>query len=179
MGEGIVDSRLTRHKFWLTVESLDESVAPKANQKYQVPSLLATHLANSLNYPANVYFVERWDETMKLDLLNRFHLFKTALPCDLHLVNLRTLTEPDLPLFPSQSALMIFQRFGYDCRLAATSVATMCGPTTIPNEIFNDVYIGTVDSVSLTGLKQLGHVQSLVDIRIEPMELKTFNVTFV
>lgn len=195
MGEGIVDSRLTRHKFWLTIEPMSENgvepnnenrqTAPNDNNRnYQVPSLLSTHLANSLNYPANIYFIEKWDDNTKLDLSTKMHLIKSTLPCDLHLVNLRTLTEPELPLFPSQSALMVFQRFGYDCQLAAASASDFtteqaCAKhTNIPNELFSDVYITAVDSVSLTGLKQLGHVQNLADIRIEPMELKTFNVTF-
>lgn len=190
MGEGIVDSRLTRHKFWLTIESLEKSRDSNRasatnnlnsnNDNYQVPSLLSTHLANSLNYPANIYFVEKWDDNTKLDLFNQVNLIKSTLPCDLHLVNLRTLTELDLPLFPSQSALMIFQRFGFDCKLQNDAVidADCRTQTNIPNELFNDVYISTVDSVSLTGLKQFGHVQSLSDIRIEPMELRTFNVTF-
>lgn len=152
--------------------------ASNTNKNYQVPSLLSTHLANSLNYPANIYFVEKWDDNTKLDLTTKLHLITKTLPCDLHLVNLRTLTDPDLPLFPSRSALMIFQRFGYDCRLDSDADTTCTTHTTIPNELFNDVYIASVGSVSLTGLKQLGHVQSLADIRIEPMELKTFNVTF-
>lgn len=179
MGEGIVDSRLTRHKFWLTIESLAQRPDSANNKQYQVPSLFTSHLANSLNYPANVYFIEKWDESNILDLHNEINLFKHTLPCDLHLVNLRTLTDPYLPLFPSQSTLMIFQRIGHDCHVSDELTMDVCsGKQTIDNDIFNNLYVKSVQSTSLTGLQSYGFISSMNDIRLEPMELRSFNVTF-
>lgn len=178
MGEGIVDSRLTRHKFWLTIEELPSLDIKQSAKEYQVPSLYATSLANSLNYPTHIYFVEKWDDNLNLDLRNEMQLFKGSLPCDLHLVNIRTLTEANLPLFPSRSALLIFQRFGYDCKINDNLMDGICKETEIKRDLFNIVKLQSVSSSSLTGLRQHGWVQSLSDIKIEPMELKTFNVTF-
>uniref|UniRef100_A0A336MSP4 Alpha-mannosidase n=1 Tax=Culicoides sonorensis TaxID=179676 RepID=A0A336MSP4_CULSO len=182
MGEGIVDSRLTRHKFWLTIESLSQrpDTSNSINKQYQVPSLYATHLANSLNYPANIYFVEKWDENIQVDLHTHVSLSKHSFPCDLHLLNLRTLTDPQLLLFPSQSALMVLQRFGHDCHVSGELMTDICeAKQTIDAEVFNKLYVKSVESTSLTGLQNYGHISSISDIRLEPMELRSFNVTFV
>lgn len=178
MGEGIVDNRLTRHKFWLTVEALSTQDAQQPTREYQLPSLYATTLANSLNYPPHIYFVEKWDETSKIDLRNEFHLSTSALPCDLHLVNIRTLTEPELPLFPSKSALLIFQRFGYDCTINDNLMEDLCKQKVVQDGFFGDITLESISSTSLTGLQTYGWVKKLSDIRIQPVELKTFNLTF-
>lgn len=178
MGEGIVDNRLTRHKFWLTIESLPSLDMQNSARDYQVPSLYATTLANSLNYPPHIYFIEKWDENTDLDLRVELHLTAASLPCDLHLVNLRTLTEPELPLFPSRSSLLIFQRFGYDCKINDNLMDGICKENEIKNNLFQSIKVQSISSTSLTGLQYHGNVKQLSDIRIQPIELKTFNMTF-
>lgn len=192
MGEGIVDSRLMRHQFWLTMEFFDSEVSERENshKPYFVPSLHAQHLSNALNYPANIYFIEKYDETQKFEINRNVELLSYQLPCDLHIVNLRTLTEHNLPLFPSRSALLIVQRFGYDCRLSSglgsdddESYATKCSQIKgkFSNlKLFKDVELDEVQSTSLTALKTYGQVKSFAgDSPIETMELRTYNMTFV
>lgn len=186
MGEGIVDSRLTRHQFWVTVEFFDNSNQDPDRKIYNVPSLLAQQLTNSLNYPVNIYFIEKYDETQQLSIHKNVQLLDYNLPCDLHIVNLRTLTEANLPLFPSRSALLIVQRFGYDCRLSNDdddqSYAKHCSLNNgkfSSLDLFNDIQIDQVHRTSLTALKTFGPVKSFSTDQIEPMELRTFNVTFV
>ena len=188
MGEGVVDSRLMRHQFWLTMEFFESE--QETNQKtYNVPSLHAQHLSNALNYPPNIYFIENYDETRKFEIKRNVALLNYQLPCDLHIVNLRTLTENDLPLFPSRSALLIMQRFGYDCRLSSSnsdddeSYANKC--LQIKGKfgslkLFKDVELEEVQRTTLTALKTLGSVKSFsTESQIEPMELRTYNMTFI
>lgn len=192
MGEGIVDSRLMRHQFWLTLEFFDESISEKENSQktYHVPSLHAQHLSNALNYPTNIYFVERYDETQKLEIDRNVELLSYQLPCDLHIINLRTLTEHNLPLFPSKSALLIMHRFGYDCRLSTSSgsedeesYANQCSQIKGKFgslKLFKGVALEDVQRTTLTALKSLGSVKSFTnDSPMETMELRTYNMTFV
>lgn len=192
MGEGIVDSRLMRHQFWLTMEFFDSEIIQNAQKPYHVPSLHAQHLSNALNYPANIYFIEKYDETQSLEILRNVELLNYQLPCDLHIVNLRTLTEHDLPLFPSKSALLIMHHFGYDCRLSSSSnggdddddsYANICSHSKgkFSNiKLFKDVELESVHRTTLTALKTLGSVKSFTkDSAIETMELRTYNMTFV
>ncbi|XP_011209289.2 alpha-mannosidase 2 [Bactrocera dorsalis] len=180
MGEGIVDSRLTRHKFWVLIEDM-----PTKNENaYQIPSLLANQLANGLRYPPNLYFVETFDAPAvqlkpKVALLDH-----GALPCDVHLLNLRALSEEQLQLFPSTSALMVLQRQGYDCaigqniditRVCAASASGL-GPVGI-----NRLHIARLETTSLTGTlheSERKRLKSFAEITLDPMEMRTFNVTF-
>lgn len=188
MGEGIVDSRLTRHQFWLSMEFFEREPT-ESHKIYNVPSLHAQHLSNALNYPTNIYFIERYDESQKLELNRNVELLNYQLPCDLHIINLRTLTERNLPLFPSKSSLLIMQRIGYDCRLSTSSddddesYANKCSQIKgkFSNlKLFKDIELEEVHRTTLTALKSLGQVKSFAaDSPIETMELRTFNMTFV
>jgi alpha-mannosidase len=187
MGEGIVDSRLTRHRFWLTLEQLDktnqivkDTTNSAAAKEYPLPSIFVNQLINSLNYPANIYFLEKWDDNTKLDINKQVLLLNKQFPCDLHLLTLRTQTETDLPLFPSRSAFLVMHRQGYDCKIGgATAISNICGQTTLHNNLFEGINIELIESTSLTGLKTIGKVNSMSHVSIEPMQLKTFNLTFV
>ena len=187
MGEGIVDSRLMRHQFWITMEFFNSETPEAPKKPYHVPSLHAQHLSNSLNYPVNIYFIEKYDDTQDLQINHNVELLNYQLPCDLHVVNLRTLTERNLPLFPSKSALLIIQKFGYDCRLSRfddeESYANMCSQTTGKFgslKIFKGIEVEEVQRTTLTALKTYGPVKSFSSENpIETMELRTFNMTFV
>jgi alpha-mannosidase len=190
MGEGVVDSRLTRHQFWVTMEFFagEGSDQESSTKVYNVPSLMAQHLTNSLNYPANIYYVEKYDESQRLLPTKNVQLLSYNLPCDLHLVNLRTLTENNLPLFPSRSALLIVQRFGYDCRLSNDlvggdeSYAKVCSQNKghfSKLGLFREIHVEQIHRMSLTALKSYGAINSFAAEPIEAMELRTFNMTFV
>lgn len=192
MGEGIVDSRMMRHQFWLTMEFFDSETNERetSHKPYHVPSLHAQHLSNALNYPTNIFFIEKYDETQKLEINRNVELLSYQLPCDLHIVNLRTLTEQNLPLFPSKSALLIMQRFGYDCRLSSgsgrdddESYANKCAQIKgkFSNlKLFKDLELEEVQRTTLTALKTHGLVKSFTgDSPMEAMELRTYNMTFV
>lgn len=193
MGEGIVDSRLTRHQFWVTMEFFNNNNNNDRDKKiYNVPSLTAQHLTNSLNYPTNIYFIEKYDESQQLNIQKNVQLLNYQLPCDLHIVNLRTLTERHLPLFPSKSALLIVQRFGYDCRLSNVhentssnddeSYENKCSQNSgkFSNlKLFKDIHVEQIQRTTLTALKSFGSIKSFSSDPIESMELRTFNVTFV
>ncbi|XP_053668564.1 alpha-mannosidase 2 [Anopheles marshallii] len=233
MGEGVIDSRLTRHRFWLTLETIDTPTAaqpdpPAANtneeQKpsadpYQLPSIFANALANGLNYPANLFIVERYDESNQLELNRAVRLLRVQFPCDLHMLNLRTLTESNLPLFPSSSALLVLQRQGYSCRIGGDEmIGHFCGngssssggggggggagsSTSNPSknpiidggdgnaidhrlpevrelQLFRRLRIEAIQATSLTGLHPGERITTFTDIYLEPMELKTYNLTF-
>ncbi|XP_052888931.1 alpha-mannosidase 2 [Anopheles moucheti] len=231
MGEGVIDSRLTRHRFWLTLETIDTPTAaqpdpPAANtneeQKpnadpYQLPSIFANALANGLNYPANLFIVERFDESNQLELNRAVRLLRVQFPCDLHMLNLRTLTESNLPLFPSSSALLVLQRQGYSCRIGGDEmIGHFCGngssssgggggsagsSTSNPSknaiidggdgneidhrqpevrelQLFRRLRIEAIQATSLTGLHPGERITTFTDIYLEPMELKTYNLTF-
>lgn len=212
MGEGVVDSRLTRHRFWVILETIEHGVNPppannSPNQgegpgdakpaEYQLPSIFANHLANTLNYPANLFIVEKYDESNQIELNRAVQLLTVPFPCDLHILNLRTLTESNLPLFPSNSALLVLHRQGYNCRIggeevvnyfcnnsnssSASSLSSSKKQSTSSHrqlQLFGGVQLEQIGSTSLTGLHAGEPVRAIGDIFLEPMELRTYNLTF-
>lgn len=190
LGEGIVDSRLTRHKFWFIVEDIIRAgTDTESPGGYQVPSLMANYFASGLRNPPNIYFVENFDKPPQLK--SRIQLLgtqDTSWPCDIHLLNLRTLSEEQLPLFPSSSTLMILQRQGFDCSLNKQwaedlkSVCPVLSASTLGNNVeFNRLRIERLEVTSLTGTlpaHQRKPLKSFNEIVVKPMELLTLNLTF-
>lgn len=179
MGEGVVDSRQTRHKFWVLIEHFQtKDNKPIEQNEYQVPSLFSNQLSNSHIYPANTYFVDNQDIT-HLELNKHVSLVDHKFPCDLHLLTLRTLTEEDLPLFPSRSALMILHRQAYSCKFVDNVYSKQCTKSAFTKNIFNHLQIESIVSTTLTGLKTNHVIKNFSSIYVKPMDIRTFNLTFV
>ncbi|KAH8382885.1 hypothetical protein KR009_005713 [Drosophila setifemur] len=188
MGEGVVDSRLTRHKFWLLVEDMPGGQHVVQPPSYKVLSQQAQHLANALRYPPNLYFVSSLEQ-QELALLPLVKLLpKGALPCDVHLTTLRTLSDPELQLFPSASALLVLHRQGFDCSVSAGRELGLEAVCPLSSKGLGNIQLGrltlhTIEATSLTGTEQKPskdgyHIRSLAEISLEPMELRTLNLTF-
>ncbi|KAH8347341.1 hypothetical protein KR059_009410 [Drosophila kikkawai] len=190
MGEGVVDSRLTRHKFWLLVEDLPGGQQPIQPPSYKVLSQQAQHLANTLRYPPNLYFLSNLEQPeLAAALLPLVRLLpKGALPCDVHLTTLRTLSDPELQLFPSASALLVLHRQGFDCGVSAGRELGMQAVCPLSSQGLGNVQLGrlslhNIEATSLTGMekkppKDALRIRSLAEVTLEPMELRTFNLTF-
>ncbi|XP_031624640.1 alpha-mannosidase 2 [Contarinia nasturtii] len=188
MGEGIVDSQLTQQRYWLILEQMIEganddinNIPPVPNRDYETPSSFVNHLSNILNYPANVFFVENQDDTTPNKLSKQVSLFKMNFPCDVHLATLRTQTERDLTLFPSQRALLLLQRQAASCKVR--DIGNVCqnehGFKVNDLDIFNNITLARVFKTSLTGVHQHDRITHFNSVYIQPMDMATFNLTFV
>lgn len=91
------------------------------DEEYQLPSVAAIRLADALNYPVNIYTVEEPNSSLSnnktskdvITISNdrkRVSLISHSLPCDMRLVNLRTLTDETYHQFPWSSALLMLHR---------------------------------------------------------------------
>nr|CAI5837109.1 unnamed protein product [Callosobruchus analis] len=205
MGEGLVDNRRTVSKYFLLIEDISQTKSnpawqnkrfnavddtyekdeivrafnvPTENQKtakrtFSRPSLYANHMSNLLNYPVNIFIV---DIDHQITINRTVKLLNRQFPCDMHLLNLRTQPDAVYSQFPSSSALLVLQRQGYDC--AVHSNYTCRFSKFDKNTNFDLVTVRDIEVKSLTGIDSLGALRDLGDIYIEPMSLKTFNVTF-
>uniref|UniRef100_A0A0K8TAV1 Alpha-mannosidase n=3 Tax=Lygus hesperus TaxID=30085 RepID=A0A0K8TAV1_LYGHE len=180
MGEGVVDNKRTVHKHFLLIEDMSE------DEGYSSPSLLANHLSMSLNYPANIFVLESTldeatSKTTERNLYSKVRLMSKELPCDVHLMTLRTLQDKNFDHFPSSSALMVLQKMGFSCAIASSmsrcSVAESDKAFHAGTELLGARV--NVTSVTLTGLKTLRPLKVLADARLKPMALASLNVTFL
>ena len=211
MGEGIVDNKRMLTKFWLLLEEVKSPDSATTTETFSRPSLFAHHLSNSLLYPANLFVVEGMTDTTSTEhqhvehhhhhhdaerdfIVNKKVVFLSRpLPCDVHLMNLRTLSDVSYTQFPSQSALMVLQRQGYACDVGTGITLPQCSlEVTSSNSadrskssafhkrtFFSDLHLGSIVQTSLTGLHHIHKFQSLDEIEMSPMELLSLNVTFV
>lgn len=114
----LINYRETNHKYWLMVEpktsSADSSSSPN---RLSVPSQLCNTLSRMLDHPSVQYVTgDEYDAADGL-LMPKVNLVSTGLACDLHLFNLRTMSDPAHPTAPSKKALMILHRQGRECGL--------------------------------------------------------------
>eukprot|EP00092_Neocalanus_flemingeri_P041867 GFUD01045601.1.p1 GENE.GFUD01045601.1~~GFUD01045601.1.p1 ORF type:complete len:1094 (+),score=331.94 GFUD01045601.1:211-3492(+) len=167
MGEGVLDSRATTHKYWLMVEPKDPSYTPSPDT---LPSLspLATILSRQLDNPLTVL------QSSSPDPPPQVHLIDSALPCDHHLLNLRSWT-PRQPS-PSPSALLLLQRHAPDCSWASLSLSESLRPAPAPHLHFTRLP-AIFHPTSLTGNfpteRETGDL-----FKLAPMEVASYNVTF-
>ncbi|XP_066258690.1 alpha-mannosidase 2 [Euwallacea similis] len=205
MGEGLVDNRRTTSRYWLLIEDMSkvsaENVAPPKRfddedtfekgevvrsfnvptspietpklESFPRPSLFATHLSNMLNYPAQTFLI---DQDHQAKASNNLSFLKRPLPCDVHLLNLRTQADFEYSQFPSTSALMVLHRQGYDCSVNSNYTCSVV--KFHADNYFESVNVQGIELKSLTGLDSIKKFGDLGELYIEPMSLKTLNVTF-
>lgn len=132
LGQGVKDNLVTYEAFRLLVEkrhssasvssvlvlpSLANDVLPKQPSAALVyPSLLAHTSVDNLLHPVMLFLSETPSTVSKL---HPYSALKKPFPCDLHLVNLKTLftSQPTV----TESALILHRR-GFDCGFDAFSV---------------------------------------------------------
>lgn len=166
-----MDSTLTQHKIILAIEKLEtKSPISETTRVYQVPSLFVTILANTLNNPFIIFRILSPNPNK-----NSFSIIEKPLPCDLHLLNLRTISKDK---FPSNTALLIYHRFGVDCNIKSQATHEICHIhyEKYPEIPFNFVKISHYQLTKLTGLDETN--ASVSQSILKPMDLQTLKIHF-
>ena len=171
MGEGVMDSRSTMHKFWLLLEPKDPDAPSQSMNDIQIASLspLALALSFELEHPPQVLHATRPNA---LGLATSLSMLESPLPCDFHLLNLRSW---DPRKIGDPQALLILQRQAPDCAWASLSLQDCLLPSTSPTLAFPR-HSATFSPVSLTGNHRVEKQGGL--FMLQPIELAAYNVTF-
>lgn len=190
--EGVLDNRATTFHNWILLEAMPGAPRYKRrtntfehvqqrhfdpeqkNTIYELPSHNADYLSRVLNYPVNVYLVDTSEEG-DVDVRS-YHTFVHDFPTGIHLLTLRTITDPALEQFPSSSCYMVLHRTGYSCSVGEKNENRSVSFTSSTH--FNGLQIMNLTGVSLTGLQTYKTLSGLYDVEIEPMEVKTYEIRF-
>ncbi|XP_072227355.1 alpha-mannosidase 2 isoform X2 [Leuresthes tenuis] len=112
LGQGVTDNKLTASVYHLLLEDRGGGAQEVGGASVEHLSLLA-HLASlSLCHPPITMVAPSDSQRPKL---GRFLPLSSSLPCDLHLLNLRTLEDPQEAQSPSQEVALLLHRKGFDC----------------------------------------------------------------
>jgi len=188
MGEGILDSRDTQHRYWLLMEPRNPE-AMFSQETVSLPSRLANSMSRRLNYPP-VQFVCSAN-IAKNYLLSQVQALDSPMPDVLHLFNLRTLTsaavasektKPNIAaekLRPSTSALLILHRQGHDCQFGSDAgYDNEVEKLHIIPTFTDDLKPKSIEKTSLTGNQNLGNNTDSNHWTIEANRLQTYRVNF-
>lgn len=179
LGQGLKDNKRTCNRFRLLLERRTAGKSPGEVQdtgSTSYPSLLSHLTSVHLNAPVLALPVTK--RQLPGPTLRSFHPLAASLPCDFHLLNLRTLPAEDDAL-PAPDMALILHRKGFDCGLEAKNLGFNC--TTSQGKValgslFRGLDVGFLQPTSLTLLYPLAAPSNGTDIYLEPMEVSTFRV---
>jgi len=173
LGQAVIDQKRTTTRFVLLPEEIAASADNKSAADDSQPSLLAHHLSAALLYPSDLFVVEACEE-----LRRHVALLSKPLPCDAHLLTLRTFAGKQK--LPAASALLLLERKDFSCRIASRvpKCALESARGLHPGTAFRDVRLRALAETSLTGLRTGREVPALDALRLSTMPITAFNLTF-
>nr|XP_020478113.1 alpha-mannosidase 2 [Monopterus albus] len=182
LGQGITDNKLTASLYHLLLEDRRGGAQGMGGASVEHLSLLAhmtslflSHLPITMVAPAS----------SQVPKLRPFLPLSSSLPCDVHLLNLRTLEDSQEAESPSQEVALLLHRKGFDCS-SAPEPAPPCTWSTQEevnlDDLFSPLQFRSVRHSGLTLLReddepesaqqqQLPHIAHL-----RPMEISAFRV---
>ncbi|KAL4238161.1 hypothetical protein ACF0H5_002872 [Mactra antiquata] len=169
LNQGVEDNTLSKSSFFILYENKhhSESLKSKLKKKICLPTMRSTILSNLLNSPLKVFEAVLPSGTTLPQRQN--YDFSPAFPCDVHVVNLKLLSEKE--------ALITLQRSGIDCNYPTN--VTECLSKIFP--LWSDLsfQLKSVIETSLTGIKDVWTIPLHKHIDVDPMTLKTYKLIFV
>uniref|UniRef100_A0A8C6SW36 Alpha-mannosidase n=1 Tax=Neogobius melanostomus TaxID=47308 RepID=A0A8C6SW36_9GOBI len=173
LGQGLKDNKKTVNRFRLLLEHRGLGNKMMDTGVTSFPSILS-HMTNSiLNHEVLVLPV--LPKRRGVPSLQTFAPFKSSLPCDMHLVNLRSIQNQT----PSQHTAFIIHRLGLDCELEAQNMAFNCTTTQGQLNIsglFKNLDIHLLQPMSLTLMHSGTPLANDSSISLEPMEISAFKL---
>ncbi|XP_066922208.1 alpha-mannosidase 2-like isoform X2 [Clytia hemisphaerica] len=170
LGQGVRDNKVTPSFFNLLLEDFDtpkQQVAKPPPVAYQ--SSLGITLSHQIQHPIFTFFIASTVSGQQYLPLARG--LKIQLPCDTHLLNLKTLPK-NIKDEPGDVSTLLLHRIGYDCHFKSH-----CSER---RQTFQDVFDPlTVNdlketTLSLLHLKKDMNPQTRIDV--PPMEIKAFKL---
>ncbi|XP_056146607.1 alpha-mannosidase 2 isoform X2 [Lampris incognitus] len=184
LGQGVTDNKLTASCFRLLLERRRRQEKEVALVSY--PSLISHASSLHLLQPLLSMAVNPASSAASLPLLPSYQPIRKALPCDLHLLNLRTIQNKE-GAGPSDQSALILHRKGFDCDVLNTPAHLHCGTTHGEldlDNMFTSLSVHNLQRVTLTLMhpeNESGNDAGDSDsrshhVKLEPMEVRTIQV---
>ncbi|CAH1790575.1 unnamed protein product [Owenia fusiformis] len=177
--QGVLDNKRTPNRFSFLMEQRD----PKSKAPNMIPagypSLLSHQAYLQLTHP--IYGFPKHAGGPSGDLLNTFQPMEKEMPCELHMLNLRTMqnpeTIPELQFKPKETSALLVHRLGFDCNYPAKGLkcSTNEGKFTIA-DIFRGLDLKDVTGTSLSLMFDENAISPSSQLQIAPMEINTYKL---
>uniref|UniRef100_A0A8C9WQM8 Alpha-mannosidase n=1 Tax=Scleropages formosus TaxID=113540 RepID=A0A8C9WQM8_SCLFO len=176
LGQGVQDNKITANLFRLLLEKRSETFKViKSQPEWSYPSLLSHITSMYLNHPVIPMVVSPNYDSLTFAPLSPL---RAALPCDVHLVNLRTIQAKE-GAGPSHEVALILHRRGFDCEFSNRNMGLLCSTTQgkLPmGKLFSELSVQSVTPASLSLMHTLDGGRSQEEIQLKPMEIRTYRV---
>ena len=166
LGEGISDNKLTMTKYMLTVEHYETR---EFEDKFTFPSMQANILNEYLNNPIQKLYTPINSEIVSPN----FVPLKQPLPCDIFIVSMKSLYKSNLTY---NGTSLVVHRKGYRCGYPTQGL--QC-PSTEVNiaSLLPGVMNNDIKETSLTHLTRKQSHVDITNLKVSPMELKSYVIT--
>ncbi|XP_045422411.1 alpha-mannosidase 2 isoform X3 [Lemur catta] len=175
LGQGVYDNKITANLFRILLEKRSAVNMEEEKHPVSYPSLLSHMTSSFMNHPL---FTMTKKFSPPLELLGEFSPLLSSLPCDIHLVNLRTVQSKGGSVYSDEAAL-ILHRKGFDCRFSSKNTGLLC-PTTqgkmLVQKLFNKFTVESLTPSSLSLMHSPPDAQNISEITLSPMEISTFRI---
>ncbi|XP_008054795.1 alpha-mannosidase 2 [Carlito syrichta] len=176
LGQGVHDNKVTANLFRILLEKRSTINMEEEKNPVSYPSLLSHITSSFMNHP--VFIMARTPFSPSLELLDEFSPLLSSLPCDIHLVNLRTIQSKVGSGFSDEAAL-ILHRKGFDCQFSSKDTGLLCSTTQgkmLVQKLFNKFIVESITPSSLSLMHTPPGAQNLSEINLSPMEISTFRI---
>uniref|UniRef100_A0A2D4LTR4 Glycosyl hydrolase family 38 C-terminal domain-containing protein n=1 Tax=Micrurus spixii TaxID=129469 RepID=A0A2D4LTR4_9SAUR len=176
LGQGVQDNKITANLFRLLLEKRNEINMKEEQSPVSYPSILSHVTSSFINHPVIPMITSAG--SFISSLLNTFSPLTSSMPCDMHIVNLRTI-QSKTDSGPSEEAALILHRKGFDCRFANTDLGLLCSTTQGKlrvHKLFNKFHVESLISTSLSLMHSFPDARNISEISMNPMEINTYRI---
>uniref|UniRef100_A0A8D1JPX2 mannosyl-oligosaccharide 1,3-1,6-alpha-mannosidase n=1 Tax=Sus scrofa TaxID=9823 RepID=A0A8D1JPX2_PIG len=174
--QGVHDNKITANLFRILLEKRSVVNMEEEKKSVSYPSLLSHITSSFLNHP--VFPMTEKVPVPTLQLLGEFSPLMSSLPCDIHLVNLRTIQSKVDDKHSNEAALILHRR-GFDCHFSNRDTGLLCSTTQgkiLVQKLFNKFTVVSLTPSSLSLMHSPPDARNLSEISLSPMEISTFRI---
>ncbi|KAM9694621.1 alpha-mannosidase 2 isoform 1-T1 [Trichechus inunguis] len=176
LGQGVHDNKITANLFRILLEKRSVTNLEEEKKSVSYPSLLSHITSSFLNHPVFPMIEKVSSPTPQL--LGEFSPLMSSLPCDIHLVNLRTI-QSKVGHGHSDEAAFILHRKGFDCQFPGRDTGLLCSTTQgkiLVQKLFNKFTVESLTPSSLSLMHSPPDARNISEINLSPMEISTFRI---
>uniref|UniRef100_A0A8C0FTV7 Mannosidase alpha class 2A member 1 n=1 Tax=Bubo bubo TaxID=30461 RepID=A0A8C0FTV7_BUBBB len=173
LGQGVQDNKITANIFRFLLERRHGT---EVKAPVSFPSLLSHMTSSFLNHP--VIPMSTYADSGVPEMLNTFSPLVSSMPCDMHIVNLRTI-QSKVNIEPSDEATLILHRKGFDCRFSNRDIGLLCSSTQGKikvHKLFNKFRVESLTPASLSLMHSPPDTRNISEINMSSMEINTFRI---
>lgn len=180
--QGVLDNRATPNQFRLLIET-PHTMTLALSPPIAYPSLMFHVSSLHLTQPLFA-FPRVAASAASLPLVPQLSPMGTELPCEVHLLNLRTQQnkddDPAFKYIPKDSAAMLLHHLGSDCSFPLTGAMCQAGNgKVILSEMFADFKLGDLHETSLTMMHEHKDMTGTTVYEVPPMEIRTLRTSLL